>query len=178
MNLQSNKTEKFPLWLRKKDSYLWPDRQYRSLRLNCRTTHLHRTCHTHPLLCQSAAHHHSQIADRRQAAHLKRCEAECEITSALWHALSCWIISTWHVPLKQAAVEPNEGELSDSQRVPSTNWEPRLTMKFSPSDWHMYRHCSSPGYDEKISQKKKLMLEVKALHCFMCMEAFLFAHLV
>lgn len=30
-------------------------------------------------------------------------------------------------------------------------------MKFSPSDWHMYLHCSSPGYDKK-------MLEI--LFCF------------
>ncbi len=126
--------------------YLWPDHQCRSQRSDCRTIRLHHTPHTHPSPSQNAAHHHSQTAGQRQTPHLKRWH---KIASVLWHVESHLVISTWHFPLRQAAVGPKGGERSDSQRVPSTNWEPRLTMKSSPSDWHMYRHCSSPKYDEK-----------------------------
>lgn len=63
-------------------------------------------------------------------------------------------IFTTHFPLRQAAVEPRGTGLSESHRVPSTNWDPRLTMKFSPSDWHIYLHCSSPGCDGDSSRGK------------------------
>lgn len=109
---------------------------------NCRRIHPRRTPHTHPSLSQSAAHRHSQTADQRQNIELKLNLERWYLRAG--HVQSRSGISTWHRPLRQAAVMPKGGGLSDSQRVPSTNWEPRLTIKFSPCDWHMYRHCSSP----------------------------------
>lgn len=132
--------------------YLWPDHQWKSQRSNCRMIHLHHTPHTHPSLSLNAAHHHSQTAGGRQAANVKGLGIKCLARLCLNTEWSqwCFVASTLHFPLRQAAVEPSGDGLLGSQRVPSTNWEPRLTMKLSPSDWHMYLHCSSPDFDTTI----------------------------
>lgn len=118
--------------------YLWLDRQCKIRTSNCRMIHFPHTLHTHLLLSQNAASRRSQTAEEGRAAAINR----RDMKSVTWRSR---LDSTWHVPLKQAAVEPNGGGLAHSQRVPSTNWAPRLTRKFSPSDWHRCLHCSSPG---------------------------------
>lgn len=147
--------------------YLWHDRQCKILISNCRTIHFPHTHHTHLSLSQSAVCHHSQIAGEISSTYQQAWHYICYL------ALFIWVITTWHVPLKQAAVEPNGGGLSASQRLPSTNWEPRLTRKFSPSDWHKYLHCSSPACGR---QRKESTDNSPAL--WTCLYEFLWAHLV
>lgn len=129
------------------------------MKLSDRWSHCLHTPHKHPPLFQNALLHRSQTANPLSE--------KCEITNSMMklhlfiHCLKithfkyvflCDII-TWHFPPRQAEIDPCGTVLSDSHRVPSMNWDPRLTIKSCSRERHISLHWESPGGKGEIEMR-------------------------